>query len=97
MLNASGNGARVIVLAGSRAQPVTLEQSRPAIEQFLLNERKREILVKDIKSLRDAAKIEYLGNFAEAAGSVLPAATTATAASSALDGASSSKGTEPTK
>ena len=34
----------VIVLAGSRAQPVTLEQATPAIEQYLLNERKREIL-----------------------------------------------------
>ena len=54
MLNATPTGAQVIVLAGSRAQPVTLEQATPAIEQFLLNERKREILAKDIKAMRDA-------------------------------------------
>jgi EpsD family peptidyl-prolyl cis-trans isomerase len=67
LLNASPTGAQVIVLAGSRSQPVTLEQATPAIEQYLLNERKREILTKDLKSLRDAAKIEYLGKFAPAA------------------------------
>jgi len=32
-------GAQVVVLAGSRMQPVSEEQARPAIEQFLLNER----------------------------------------------------------
>jgi hypothetical protein len=56
------NGAQVIVLAGSRSQPVTMEQATPAIEQFLLNERKREVIAKDLKKLRDAAKIEYAGN-----------------------------------
>ena len=57
-------GAQVIVLAGSRSQPVTLEQATPAIEQFLLNDRKRELLAKDVKVLRDAASIQYAGRYA---------------------------------
>ena len=59
------NGAQVVVLAGSRSQPVTEEQARPAIEQYLLNERKRKLVEDDIKAMRTAAKIEYFGKFAE--------------------------------
>jgi hypothetical protein len=55
----------VVVLAGSRSQPVSEEQAKPAIEQYLLNERKRKRIEDDIKALRAAAKIEYLGKFAE--------------------------------
>jgi EpsD family peptidyl-prolyl cis-trans isomerase len=84
LLNPTPTGAQVIVLAGSRSQPVTLEQAKPAIEQFLLNERKRELIAKDLKALRDAAKIEYVGKFAEASSSS-PAA----AAAGAVDAASS--------
>ncbi len=76
-------GVQVIVLAGSRSQPVTEEQARPAIEQFILNERKRKLVEDDIKALRAAAKIEYVGKFAEAAASApagtAPAGSTAAA------------------
>jgi EpsD family peptidyl-prolyl cis-trans isomerase len=74
LLNATPTGAQVIVLAGSRSQPVSLDQAKPAIEQFLLNERKRELIAKDLKALRDAATIEYLGKYAEAASAPPPAA-----------------------
>lgn len=67
ILSPTPTGAQVIVLAASRAQPVTLEQATPAIEQFLLNERKRELLAKDIKALREAATIEYVGRYAASA------------------------------
>ena len=46
------------------AQPVDLEQATPAIEQFLLNERKRKLVADDLQALRGAAKIEYVGDFA---------------------------------
>ena len=62
-------GMQVVLLAGSRSQPVTEEQARPAIEQYLLNERKRKLVEDDIKGLRTAAKIEYVGKFAEPAAS----------------------------
>jgi len=64
MFNARPGGAQVIHLAASRAQPVTLQQATPAIEQFLLNERKRKLIADDMQALRSAAKIEYAGDFA---------------------------------
>ena len=45
-------------------QPVSLQQATPAIEQFLLNERKRRLVADDLQALRTAAKIEYVGDFA---------------------------------
>lgn len=76
MVVPSAAGVQVVLLAGSRSQPVGEEQARPAIEQYLLNERKRKLVEDDIKALRSAAKIEYVGKFAEAAASA-PAGTTA--------------------
>lgn len=73
VLNQAANGVQVVVLAGSRSQPVSLEQARPAIEQFLLNERKRKLIAEDLKKMRGEAKIEYVGKFAEGA---KPAAST---------------------
>jgi len=69
VLNTSPTGAQVLVLAGSRSQPIDLERAKPAIEQFLLNERKRDLVAKDIKAMRDSAKIAYVGKFAEMAAS----------------------------
>ena len=82
VINQAPNGMQVVVLAGTRSQPVTEEQARPAIEQFLLNERKRKLVEADVKALRAAAKIEYVGKFAEGApGSAsAPSATAAPAA-----------------
>ena len=86
------NGIQVVLLAGSRSQPVTLEQAKPAIEQFLLNERKRKLAEDEMKALRAAAKIEYVGKFAEAAASA-PAAAPATPADPAAPAASGSLST----
>ena len=80
MVVPSPTGATVIVLAGSRMQPATEEQSRPAIEQFLLNERKRKLVEEDMKTLRAAAKVEFVGKFAEAAASAPVAAPAASPA-----------------
>lgn len=87
ILSPAPNGVQVIVLAGSRSQPVSEEQARPAIEQYLLNERKRKLVEDDLKRMRSAARIEYIGKFAEGAkpaasanGGGAPAATTAPAA-----------------
>ena len=76
----TANGAQVIVVAGSRAEPVTLEKAKPAIEQYLLNDARRKLVEADIKAMRAAAKIEYKGKFqapvaggTEAAASAQPA------------------------
>jgi len=82
-------GVQVIVLAGSRSQPVSEEQARPAIEQFILNERKRKLVEDDVKAMRAAARIEYVGKFAAGAASA-PAAAPAAAPASAASGLSAS-------
>ena len=97
MLVSTPTGVQVIVLAGSKSAPVDQAAASPAIEQFLLNERKRELVAKDLKDLRATAKIEYVGKFAEGAASAPPAAPAtapapASAASGALSAAEISKG-----
>jgi EpsD family peptidyl-prolyl cis-trans isomerase len=76
----TGGGVLVLVRAGSREQPVTLEQARPAIEQMILAERRRKLVEDDMKSLRAAARIEYLGRFAPGAASAPAAAAAAASA-----------------
>jgi len=88
ILSQTPTGAQVIVLVASRSQPVDEERAKPAIEQFLVNERKRKIVADDLKALRAAAKVEYMGKFAEGAASapVAAAPTAADVAASAAKG-----------
>lgn len=62
---AAPNGVLVAIVAGSREQPVTLEQARAAIEQRLLAERRRALVRDDLGALRRDARVEYVGRFAE--------------------------------
>ena len=50
----------VSAVNGSRAQPLDEARARPQIEAFLTNQRKLELVQKDIKGLREASKIEYV-------------------------------------
>ena len=92
----SANGVQVVALAGSRDEPVSEEQARPAIEQFLLNDRRRKLMEEDVKALRAAAKIEYVGKFGPAApggdAASAPAPAPKPAASSGLSSTDISKG-----
>jgi len=65
IFNATPTGAQIVVVAGARSQPVDEVRATPAIEQFLLNERKRKLIDDDMKALRAAAKIEYVGDYAK--------------------------------
>ena len=58
-------GAQIVIVAGSRSQPIDEARATPAIEQFLLNERKRKVVEDDLRALRTAAKIEYVGEYAK--------------------------------
>lgn len=71
---AAPQGLKIIHVQAARLAPVTLDQARAPIEQFLLNDRRRSTIEADIKALRTAAKIEYLGKFAEPAASAASAA-----------------------
>ncbi len=74
-------GLLVIVLAGSQLQPVTLDQAKPAITRLLKNEARQSAAKAELERLKAAAKIEYLGEYAEAAklGSSAPVAPAADA------------------
>jgi len=91
------NGLTVLFLVGSRSQPVDEARARQPIEAFLLNQRKTEVVQKDLKALREGSKIEYVGKYAQP----VPGAASAPAsipleapapAASGLDPASISKG-----
>lgn len=72
VLNAAPSGVQVLVLLSSVSQPVSLAQARPAIEQFLLNERKRVLIESDLDELRTNAKIEYVGEYVKQTKAALP-------------------------
>lgn len=61
------NNFQIIQLVASQAQPVAEAQATPAIERFLMNQKRNEMAKAELKKLRDAAKIEYVGAFADAA------------------------------
>ena len=71
-------GAAVLQLIASRDQPVDEQTARPAIEQFLANKKKSELAETEMKRLRAAAKIEYLGEFAASPGAPATSAQPAT-------------------
>lgn len=94
------DGFKAILVIQSKQLPVTFEQAKPAIEQYLITERRREFIQKEIKNLRGTAKIEYIGTFADkpadaASGATAPAASAPApteAASTGLDANALSKG-----
>lgn len=81
-------GAQVVVLAASRNEPVSEERARPAIEQFLANQNRRKVVGDDLKALRGAASVQYVGKFAQGAASApaTPEPTAAEVAASAAKG-----------
>lgn len=63
----------VMQLAASRTVPITEANAIPVIEQFLQNQRKVDLITKEMKSLREKAKIEYQGEFTAPAAAAAPA------------------------
>lgn len=93
-------GLLVIVLADSQVQPVTLEQAKPAIARLLQNEARQKAAKAELDKVKAEAKIEYVGEFADAgkeapaadATPAAPAESAATPAAPAADADAISKG-----
>jgi hypothetical protein len=88
-----GERALLISIAEVKEAPVTLQVAAPQIEQFLVNQKNKELAAAEIKRLRSTAKIEYINkSMAPAPGdpggagtlpAALPASATAPAAAAA--------------
>lgn len=68
IVNQSKTNYLVIQLAASQSSPFDEKAARPYIEQFLRNKKRGETAEGEVKQLRTAAKIEYLGDFVKTAG-----------------------------
>lgn len=91
------NGLLVLVVADSQAQPVTLEQAKPAIARALQTEARQKAAKAELATLKANAKIEYVGEFADAgkettAAAAQPAAAKAAAPAADPDADAISKG-----
>lgn len=61
-----GPALHVVHLVSSQQASVGEAEALPRIKQFLGNKRGQEAIAADMKKLRDAAKVEYLGEFSGA-------------------------------
>jgi EpsD family peptidyl-prolyl cis-trans isomerase len=63
------NGPQLVIaeIRSSQPAPLDAKQAGPAIEQFIMNRRRTEAAQAEMKRLRDGAKIDYKGDFAEGA------------------------------
>ncbi|MEQ6341187.1 MAG: EpsD family peptidyl-prolyl cis-trans isomerase [Gammaproteobacteria bacterium] len=58
------NNISLSILMAVRNQPLSEAQAAPAIENFLLNQKRGKLADDEVKRLRGEAKIEWLGKFA---------------------------------
>jgi EpsD family peptidyl-prolyl cis-trans isomerase len=89
------DGFKALLVVASKEQPVTFDQAKPAIEQYLTVERRREFAQKELKKLRAEAKVEYIGKFAEKAASGAAAAASSTETASAPEAPAASSASTP--
>lgn len=59
------NAANVLMLLDYVEQPVPMERATQAIQQYLFNQKRREVAQNSVKDLRSKAKIEYVGTYAK--------------------------------
>jgi EpsD family peptidyl-prolyl cis-trans isomerase len=78
IVNQSKTNYLVIQLAASQSTPLDEKAARPYIEQFLRNKKRGETAEGEVKQLRTAAKIEYLGDFVKTAADATAAKETVT-------------------
>ena len=75
----SANNLLIVQLVASQTQPLDEKKAEPFIERFLTNQKRMEIAEQQMKQLRTAAAIEYVGDFARQSTAAAPAAPAASA------------------
>jgi len=71
------DGVFVVQVVATQSRPLSEKEATPYIEQFLVNRERVKIAEKEVKSLRDAAKVEYVGEFATRAAALKSSAASA--------------------
>ena len=61
--NAQPSGAVVIQLIGAQDAPLSERDAAPVIEQFIAGRKRMELAATEVRRLREAATIEYVGDF----------------------------------
>ena len=69
--------ARVVVILQAQEAPINRSFARGAIEAYLVGERKRELVAREMTVLRDRAQIVYQGTFAQSGAAASAAASAA--------------------
>jgi hypothetical protein len=64
-LFAQGAGGRVFTLLHAHAAPIERRMAANAIGAYLVTERKRQRVAQAMKEMREKARIEYVGSFAQ--------------------------------
>jgi EpsD family peptidyl-prolyl cis-trans isomerase len=67
-------GVVIAQIIARKATPLDEAKAKPAIEKFLANKGKGELVQTEVKRVKEAAKISYLGEFAKDAVAPVPAA-----------------------
>lgn len=64
LLIENGGRSSILTVLATKADPVDQAKATPAIENFIANRQKSEAVRQAMKQLREKAKIEYVGEFA---------------------------------
>lgn len=62
---ANERSVNIVFVAASQAQPLAKDKAIPVIEQYFMNQNKNALAKKQMDQLKSAAKIEYIGAFAD--------------------------------
>lgn len=68
------DGLLVLVVADTRAQPVAKDKAKPVIARLLTTEKRQAAIKAEVDALKAKAKVEYLGEFADAGKEEAPVA-----------------------
>jgi len=64
LFEAGSERFQVIRVVAYKAEPMDETSATPFIQQFLLNQRSSEVIAKEMRKIKEQAKIEYVGEFA---------------------------------
>jgi EpsD family peptidyl-prolyl cis-trans isomerase len=87
LFESAGDRYQVIRVMAYKTEPIDEASAAPRIQQFLWNRRTSDVIAKEMTKIKEQAKIEYMGEFAEGAA--------ATATKAGADAAAQERSPEP--